>query len=89
MMCHDTLRILPQELCFPIFYFTENVNKIYEPTSNIFEVLGDEAYFVHIWDEKTFPAAKDKISTANLTVGYIQMAQKFCPSVLEAAGEWL
>ena len=88
MMCHDTLRILPQELCFPIFYRSKNLNVIYEPTSNIFEVLGN-AYFIHIWDEKTFPAAIDKISTANSTVGYIQMAQKFCPSVLKAAGEWL
>ena len=84
-MCRNSMKLLQKEECFPIDYNAGNPKKFYQP-SKIMNELGD-SYFVHIWSK--FSYAKKKMSTSKTSIGYIQLAQKFCPIMLEAAGDWM
>ena len=83
-ICNNSLQVLPRDLCFPIFHENDDSKKFYE-LSTILDNLGD-AFFVHVWSN--FIYAKPRIPT-NSEIGYIQLARKFCPLMLEAAGDWM
>lgn len=78
---NGAIRLLPQAKCYPIFH--DRVKMFYEP-SNILKFIKD-AYFVHVWDK--YAIANKRIAT-NSTIGYIHLAEKFCPRVLAVSGQW-
>ena len=84
-MCRNSMKLLTRQECFSIFYNDDSAKKFYEPSA-IMNELGD-SYFVHVWSKRSY--AKPKMSTNITSIGYIQLAQKFCPLMLKAAGEWM
>ena len=66
--------------CFPFEY--QERKSFYKPYPMLLEKTKN-SYFAHIWGNGKEPRMMTNSKTA-----YVELAEKYCPSVFEASGEW-
>jgi lactosylceramide 4-alpha-galactosyltransferase len=79
----DGFSVLPAPICFEINYpeWRKFFNEVY--AEEVLQRTKNSAV-VHFWN---FMSTKEKLETKS-RAAYIQLAEKYCPRVLRAAGDY-